>query len=42
MEDWQSQAITAAISGIKDEPVLKADSKRLAAMKNRPEIGSAA
>ena len=42
MEDWQKQALAVAIFSIKDEPVLKSDAKRLAAMKDRPKIGSAA
>jgi len=42
MKDWQKQALAAAISSLGDEPVIKHDTERLAAMKNRPIINSAA
>lgn len=37
LPDWQHQAITAALTGIKDEPVVKQDITRLSDMKNRPQ-----
>ncbi len=36
LPDWQQQVMAWALLGIKDEPVLKQDADRLAAMKNRP------
>ena len=41
MPDWQQQALTAALSGIKNETILRQDARRLAEMKNRPDLGSA-
>lgn len=42
LPDWQQQVLAAALTGIKDEPVLKQDTRRLTGMKNRPERSTAA
>ena len=39
---WQLQAVQAALTGIKDEQILKTDAERLRGMKNRPERCEAA
>ena len=33
---WQQQAVSAALTGIKDEKIVKQDEKRLKQMKDRP------
>jgi len=42
LADWQRQVIDGALDGIKDEPVVLQDTKRLNNMKNRPQRCSAA
>ena len=42
LPDWQQQVIAAALIGIKTEPVLKQDARRLTAMHNRPARCNAA
>lgn len=37
LSDWQHQVITGALTGIKNEAILKRDTARLDDMKNRPE-----
>ena len=42
LPDWQQQVVSAALTGIKDEAILKQDATRLQDMKNRPERCAAA
>ncbi len=42
LPDWQQQVVSAALTGIKDEAILKQDATRLRNMKNRPERCTAA
>ena len=42
LPEWQQQVVTAALNGIRDEPVLKQDTTRLNKMKNRPTRSNAA
>lgn len=42
LPDWQQQVVTAALTGISGEPVLKQDAMRLHNMQSRPERCSAA
>ena len=42
LPDWQQRVVSAALTGIKDEAVLKQDATRLQDMKNRPERCAAA
>lgn len=37
LPDWQQQVISGALTGIRDEPILKQDAMRLAQMQDRPQ-----